>query len=80
MQPRKLAAVLAAMDPVTAQELTVELATGDKLPDNIGAPAAGKAPDATAPTSAPSAPGLPPQAGLPASPAAPAPGPAGKQA
>jgi flagellar motility protein MotE (MotC chaperone) len=33
MQPRKMSAVLAAMDPVAAQELTVELATGDKLPD-----------------------------------------------
>ena len=31
MQPRKMAAVLAAMDPVVAQDLTVELATGDRL-------------------------------------------------
>lgn len=33
MQPRKMSAVLAVMDPVAAQELTVELATGDKLFD-----------------------------------------------
>ncbi|MDP1627113.1 hypothetical protein [Parvibaculum sp.] len=31
MQPRKMSAVLAAMDPVVAQELTVELAVGDRL-------------------------------------------------
>ncbi|MBC7103068.1 MAG: hypothetical protein H5U13_07580 [Parvibaculum sp.] len=31
MQPRKMSAVLAAMDPVVAQDLTVELATGDRL-------------------------------------------------
>lgn len=31
MQPRKMAAVLAEMDPVVAQDLTVELATGDRL-------------------------------------------------
>lgn len=29
MQPRKMAAVMAAMDPVTAQDLTVELALGE---------------------------------------------------
>jgi len=29
MEPRRMSAVLAAMDPVSAQELTVELATGD---------------------------------------------------
>ncbi len=33
MSPRKLSAVLSAMDPVAAQDLTVELATGDRLPD-----------------------------------------------
>lgn len=33
MSPRKMAAVLAVMDPVAAQDLTVELATGDRLPD-----------------------------------------------
>lgn len=33
MSPRKLAAVLASMDPAAAQDLTVELATGDRLPD-----------------------------------------------
>ncbi len=60
MQPRKMASVLAAMDPVAAQELTVELATGDKLPDMPGDPAkvkpapAGVAPQAAAP--APAAP------------------------
>lgn len=31
MQPRRMSAVLAAMDPVVAQDLTVELATGDRL-------------------------------------------------
>ena len=31
MNPRKMAVILAAMDPVTAQDLTVELATGDQL-------------------------------------------------
>ena len=31
MNPRKMAVILAAMDPVTAQDLTVELATGDHL-------------------------------------------------
>lgn len=36
MQPRKMAAVLAAMDPVVAQDLTVELATGDRLSDIRG--------------------------------------------
>lgn len=46
MQPRKMAAVLAAMDPVVAQDLTVELAVGDRL--NV-APAAseGEMPQAT---------------------------------
>ena len=34
MEPRKLSAVLAQMDPVSAQDLTVELALGEKL-DNI---------------------------------------------
>lgn len=33
MSPRKMAAVLAVMDPVAAQDLTVELATGDRLPE-----------------------------------------------
>jgi len=33
MDPRKMAVILASMDPVTAQELTVELATGGKLAD-----------------------------------------------
>ena len=33
MQPRKMSAVLAAMDPVVAQDLTVELATGERLVD-----------------------------------------------
>lgn len=60
MQPRKMSAVLAAMDPVAAQELTVELATGDKLPDVPGDPTKPKA-----------APGTAPQAGMPA-PVAPA--------
>jgi flagellar motility protein MotE (MotC chaperone) len=40
MEPRKMSAVLAAMDPVAAQELTVELATGDKLPEMADAKAA----------------------------------------
>jgi flagellar motility protein MotE (MotC chaperone) len=48
MEPRKMSAVLAVMDPVAAQELTVELATGDKLPEmaDAKAPAAAKAPPA----------------------------------
>ncbi|MGV8996850.1 MAG: MotE family protein [Parvibaculaceae bacterium] len=33
MSPRKLSAVLSSMDPAAAQDLTVELATGDRLPD-----------------------------------------------
>lgn len=36
MNPRKMAVILAAMDPVTAQDLTVELATGDQLTDGSG--------------------------------------------
>lgn len=39
MEPRKMSAVLAAMDPVTAQELTVELAMGTSLSET---PAEGK--------------------------------------
>ena len=35
MNPRKMAAVLARMDPVSAQELTVELATQDELPASL---------------------------------------------
>ena len=55
MEPRKMSAVLAAMDPVSAQELTVELATGDKLPDALdpgGARDGGAAPKVPAPASA----------------------------
>jgi len=33
MDPRKMSAIMASMDPVTAQELTVELATGGSLAD-----------------------------------------------
>lgn len=36
MNPRKMSAVLAVMDPVAAQDLTVELATGDRLPEIPG--------------------------------------------
>ncbi|WP_339614393.1 hypothetical protein [uncultured Parvibaculum sp.] len=36
MSPRKVASVLSQMDPVAAQELTVELATGDNMPDIKG--------------------------------------------
>lgn len=36
MSPRKLSAILAVMDPVAAQDLTVELATGDRLPEVSG--------------------------------------------
>lgn len=36
MSPRKMASVLSEMDPVAAQELTVELATGENLPDIKG--------------------------------------------
>ena len=35
MKARKMAAVLAQMDPVSAQELTVELATGRALPGSL---------------------------------------------
>ena len=35
MSERKMAPILAAMDPVAAQELTVELATGGGLPDDF---------------------------------------------
>lgn len=35
MEPRKLSAVLAQMDPVAAQDLTVELALGEKLDDIV---------------------------------------------
>ncbi len=78
MEPRRLAAVLAAMDPVTAQELTVELATGDKLPDGVDAAPAVKdiKPSADAPARTPA-----PQASLPATPVIPGAGtdaPAGK--
>ncbi len=36
MSPRKVASVLSQMDPVAAQELTVELATGENMPDIKG--------------------------------------------
>ena len=45
MSPRKVADVLSQMDPVAAQELTVELATGENLPDLKG----GGAPPRTLP-------------------------------
>lgn len=48
MQPRKMSAVLAAMDPVVAQDLTVELATGERLID-IPEPLAAPAPEAAMP-------------------------------
>jgi flagellar motility protein MotE (MotC chaperone) len=35
MEPRKMSAVLAQMDPVAAQDLTVELALGEKLDDIV---------------------------------------------
>ncbi len=35
MSERKMAPILAAMDPVAAQELTVELATGGAIPDEL---------------------------------------------
>jgi len=35
MNERKMAPILAAMDPVAAQELTVELATGGQIPDGF---------------------------------------------
>lgn len=47
MQPRKMAAVLAAMDPVVAQDLTVELATGDRLSGIRPGEDAAKAPAVT---------------------------------
>lgn len=51
MQPRKMSAVLAAMDPVVAQDLTVELATGGRLIDIPATPAplAVPAPEAAMP-------------------------------
>lgn len=66
MQPRKMSAVLAVMDPVAAQELTVELATGDKLPDAAEA-AKPDAAAAAAPAAAetPAAPAAGPQATAP---------------
>lgn len=45
MQPRKLSAVLAAMDPVSAQDLTVELAIGENL--NLEPATGGEAAGAT---------------------------------
>jgi flagellar motility protein MotE (MotC chaperone) len=63
MQPRKMSAVLAVMDPVAAQELTVELATGDKLPEmsdgKIVAPKAANAPAAAPQAAAPVGAGQP---------------------
>ena len=35
MSERKMAPILAAMDPVAAQELTVEIATGGQIPDGF---------------------------------------------
>ncbi|MEN6543702.1 hypothetical protein [Parvibaculum sp.] len=80
MEPRKLAAVLATMDPVTAQELTVELATGDKLPDGTDAAPAVKdiKPSAEAPAQRPAQTPAP-QAALPGAPAAAADAPSGKR-
>ena len=46
MQPRKMAAVMAAMDPVTAQDLTVELALGETFDEEV--PSAAETPE-TAP-------------------------------
>lgn len=65
MEPRKMSAVLAAMDPVTAQELTVELATGTKLPETLdegkkaGEGGAAPAPQAAAPAAGRPAPRQP---------------------
>lgn len=63
MEPRKMSAVLAAMDPVTAQELTVELATGTKLPETLDegkkAGEGGRAPQAAVPAAAPALPRQP---------------------
>lgn len=63
MQPRKMSAVLAAMDPVAAQELTVELATGEKLPDapdqKTGGPRAAISAPATPQPAVPVQPGQP---------------------
>lgn len=44
MQPRRMSAVLAAMDPVVAQDLTVELATGGLLETDPSPQAPPKAP------------------------------------
>lgn len=60
MQPRKMSAVLAAMDPVVAQDLTVELALGDRIPE---APA-GTAPETGPESRAPAAPETTPSAAL----------------
>jgi len=46
MQPRKMSAVLAAMDPVVAQDLTVEIATGDRLAETPELPDPSMAPEA----------------------------------
>lgn len=64
MEPRKMAAVLAAMDPVTAQDLTVELATGSELQDADGGKN-GNAKNGAAPAAQPAAPAPAPQAVAP---------------
>lgn len=48
MEPRKISAILAAMDPVAAQELTVELATGTPMGPVQRVPQAALMPDASA--------------------------------
>jgi len=60
MNPRNMSAVLAAMDPVTAQELTVELATGKMTGDE--APVLSNGPSAPAPAPQAANPGQMPPA------------------
>lgn len=48
MEPRKISAILAAMDPVAAQELTVELATGTPMGPVQRVPQAALMPNASA--------------------------------
>ncbi|MEQ8326994.1 MAG: hypothetical protein RLO15_07905 [Parvibaculum sp.] len=45
MQPRKMSAVLAAMDPVVAQDLTVELALGDRMTEDAAEKPAASPPE-----------------------------------
>ena len=66
MQPRRMSAVLAAMDPVVAQDLTVELATGGLLETNPAALAPPQVPPHTPPHAPLDGAALEPSATVPA--------------